>query len=105
MREVKKKMIGSGIRRPIINCWTGNTDKYNNVSRKYFCVFDLLLSYIYQNSDSQGAGKNLNTIKSLRVLRVLRPLKTINRVPKLKVVISFDDSSFDAVQGIGFLLL
>ncbi|CAF3829900.1 unnamed protein product [Rotaria sp. Silwood1] len=33
-----------------------------------------------------GAGKNLNTIKSLRVLRVLRPLKTINRVPKLKAV-------------------
>ncbi|KAL7667856.1 hypothetical protein ACOME3_008585 [Neoechinorhynchus agilis] len=32
------------------------------------------------------AGKNLNTIKSLRVLRVLRPLKTINKVPKLKAV-------------------
>ncbi|ESO09535.1 hypothetical protein HELRODRAFT_73530, partial [Helobdella robusta] len=37
-------------------------------------------------TDSPGAGKNLNTIKSLRVLRVLRPLKTINRVPKLKAV-------------------
>ncbi len=36
-------------------------------------------------SESESAGKNLNTIKSLRVLRVLRPLKTINRVPKLKV--------------------
>ncbi|ESO01953.1 hypothetical protein HELRODRAFT_161161 [Helobdella robusta] len=37
-------------------------------------------------TDSPSAGKNLNTIKSLRVLRVLRPLKTINRVPKLKAV-------------------
>jgi hypothetical protein len=37
-------------------------------------------------SRENGAGKNLNTIKSLRVLRVLRPLKTINRVPKLKAV-------------------
>ena len=37
-------------------------------------------------SRKNAAGKNLNTIKSLRVLRVLRPLKTINRVPKLKAV-------------------
>ncbi|CAD5123102.1 DgyrCDS11476 [Dimorphilus gyrociliatus] len=40
----------------------------------------------YAFVDSTSAGKNLNTIKSLRVLRVLRPLKTINRVPKLKAV-------------------
>ncbi|OAF65509.1 hypothetical protein A3Q56_06781, partial [Intoshia linei] len=37
-------------------------------------------------TDKNSAGKNLNTIKSLRVFRVLRPLKTINRVPKLKAV-------------------
>ena len=37
-------------------------------------------------SESETAGKNLNTIKSLRVLRVLRPLKALNRVPKLKAV-------------------
>ena len=42
---------------------------------------DCIKMYCYSDS----AGKNLNTIKSLRVLRVLRPLKTINRVPKLKV--------------------
>ena len=49
----------------------------------YFAFFFFL---IVRNRDtSSGAGKNLNTIKSLRVLRVLRPLKTINRVPKLKV--------------------
>ena len=41
--------------------------------------------FAFAFSESEGAGKNLNTIKSLRVLRVLRPLKTINRVPKLKV--------------------
>ncbi|XP_076093874.1 voltage-dependent calcium channel type A subunit alpha-1-like isoform X10 [Mytilus galloprovincialis] len=35
---------------------------------------------------TESAGKNLNTIKSLRVFRVLRPLKTINRIPKLKAV-------------------
>lgn len=42
--------------------------------------------FAFAFSESEGAGKNLNTIKSLRVLRVLRPLKTINRVPKLKAV-------------------
>lgn len=42
--------------------------------------------YFVDNCRENGAGKNLNTIKSLRVLRVLRPLKTINRVPKLKAV-------------------
>ena len=45
----------------------------------------LMAAYVLCFSDSPSAGKNLNTIKSLRVLRVLRPLKTINRVPKLKV--------------------
>lgn len=43
---------------------------------------EIIVDYCREN----GAGKNLNTIKSLRVLRVLRPLKTINRVPKLKAV-------------------
>ena len=47
--------------------------KKKNDSSVFFC-------------SENGAGKNLNTIKSLRVLRVLRPLKTINRVPKLKAV-------------------
>ena len=47
-------------------------------------VICALFAFIFSESD--GAGKNLNTIKSLRVLRVLRPLKTINRVPKLKAV-------------------
>jgi hypothetical protein len=42
--------------------------------------------FAFAFSGSESAGKNLNTIKSLRVLRVLRPLKTINRVPKLKAV-------------------
>jgi hypothetical protein len=42
--------------------------------------------FAFAFSESESAGKNLNTIKSLRVLRVLRPLKTINRVPKLKAV-------------------
>lgn len=45
----------------------------------------IFVSFSAYYRDSTSAGKNLNTIKSLRVLRVLRPLKTINRVPKLKV--------------------
>ncbi|CAK9291753.1 unnamed protein product [Gordionus sp. m RMFG-2023] len=47
-------------------------------------VICALIGFVF--ADSEGAAKNLNTIKSLRVLRVLRPLKTINRVPKLKAV-------------------
>ncbi|XP_071097067.1 voltage-dependent calcium channel type A subunit alpha-1-like isoform X10 [Haliotis cracherodii] len=58
-------------------------------------VICALVAFAFSSSELQGiqitltgdnAGKNLNTIKSLRVLRVLRPLKTINRVPKLKAV-------------------
>ncbi|XP_067662127.1 voltage-dependent calcium channel type A subunit alpha-1-like isoform X5 [Haliotis asinina] len=52
-------------------------------------VICALVAFAFSSSSQQGgdnAGKNLNTIKSLRVLRVLRPLKTINRVPKLKAV-------------------
>ncbi|KAH9505340.1 hypothetical protein Btru_058406 [Bulinus truncatus] len=47
-----------------------------------------------------SAGKNLNTIKSLRVLRVLRPLKTINRVPKLKAVFDCVVNSLKNVSNI-----
>ncbi|XP_014666155.1 PREDICTED: voltage-dependent calcium channel type A subunit alpha-1-like [Priapulus caudatus] len=46
----------------------------------------LVAFYFGSVGSNNGAGKNLNTIKSLRVLRVLRPLKTIKRVPKLKAV-------------------
>ncbi|XP_069119459.1 voltage-dependent calcium channel type A subunit alpha-1-like isoform X4 [Argopecten irradians] len=49
---------------------------------------------------SDGASKNLNTIKSLRVLRVLRPLKTINRVPKLKAVFDCVVNSLKNVSNI-----
>ena len=61
----------------------------NDILICYFCLFYF---HFYRNRDtSSGAGKNLNTIKSLRVLRVLRPLKTINRVPKLKVMTSLEN--------------
>ncbi|XP_056009827.1 voltage-dependent calcium channel type A subunit alpha-1-like isoform X8 [Ostrea edulis] len=51
-------------------------------------VICALVAFFFDNSNvlRDTAGKNLNTIKSMRVLRVLRPLKTINRVPKLKAV-------------------
>ncbi|KAK6195079.1 hypothetical protein SNE40_000584 [Patella caerulea] len=49
-----------------------------------------------------SAGKNLNTIKSLRVLRVLRPLKTINRVPKLKAVF---DCVFNSLKNVSNILI
>ncbi|KAJ8300551.1 hypothetical protein KUTeg_022070 [Tegillarca granosa] len=57
-------------------------------------VICALVAFVF----SDTAGKNLNTIKSLRVLRVLRPLKTINRGPKLKTV-------FDCLVNFFFLML
>ncbi|CAG5127135.1 unnamed protein product, partial [Candidula unifasciata] len=55
-----------------------------------------LVAFAFHDS----AGKNLNTIKSLRVLRVLRPLKTINRVPKLKAVFDCVVNSLKNVSNI-----
>ncbi|XP_052789506.1 voltage-dependent calcium channel type A subunit alpha-1-like [Mya arenaria] len=59
-------------------------------------VICALVAFFFTDS----AGKNLNTIKSLRVLRVLRPLKTINRVPKLKAVFDCVVNSLKNVSNI-----
>ncbi|XP_055897179.1 voltage-dependent calcium channel type A subunit alpha-1-like isoform X2 [Biomphalaria glabrata] len=59
-------------------------------------VICALVAFVFNDS----AGKNLNTIKSLRVLRVLRPLKTINRVPKLKAVFDCVVNSLKNVSNI-----
>ncbi|KAK0065730.1 voltage-dependent calcium channel type A subunit alpha-1, partial [Biomphalaria pfeifferi] len=59
-------------------------------------VICALVAFVFND----GAGKNLNTIKSLRVLRVLRPLKTINRVPKLKAVFDCVVNSLKNVSNI-----
>ncbi|ESO92789.1 hypothetical protein LOTGIDRAFT_120374, partial [Lottia gigantea] len=59
-------------------------------------VICALVAFAFNDS----AGKNLNTIKSLRVLRVLRPLKTINRVPKLKAVFDCVVNSLKNVSNI-----
>ena len=61
---------------------------------KEMCFDILFFDFPYSNS----AGKNLNTIKSLRVLRVLRPLKTINRVPKLKVNVEHRNNHIQRVK-------
>nr|KAG5712091.1 hypothetical protein BaRGS_020817 [Batillaria attramentaria] len=61
-------------------------------------VICALIAFAFNDS----AGKNLNTIKSLRVLRVLRPLKTINRVPKLKAVF---DCVFNSLKNVSNILL
>uniref|UniRef100_A0A2C9MAT1 EF-hand domain-containing protein n=2 Tax=Biomphalaria glabrata TaxID=6526 RepID=A0A2C9MAT1_BIOGL len=63
-------------------------------------VICALVAFVFNAFHSDGAGKNLNTIKSLRVLRVLRPLKTINRVPKLKAVFDCVVNSLKNVSNI-----
>ncbi|XP_060591923.1 voltage-dependent calcium channel type A subunit alpha-1-like isoform X8 [Ruditapes philippinarum] len=65
-------------------------------------VICALVAFFFTKSNmlSDSAGKNLNTIKSLRVLRVLRPLKTINRVPKLKAVFDCVVNSLKNVSNI-----
>ncbi|KAK3783093.1 hypothetical protein RRG08_054985 [Elysia crispata] len=79
------------------SCVSTKTTGLFVVPQFIFCIymFELFTIHEYFYYDRRdlkprmlldSAGKNLNTIKSLRVLRVLRPLKTINRVPKLKAV-------------------